>query len=75
MTASPPILICPTHGNQGARITCKWCSVSIFDDLVKRPAGNSSPEPDDLGRAVQAPVSFPLDLLHDQFQRGADVIE
>lgn len=70
---SHPILICPTHGNQGARISCKWCSHDIFTE-INRPVGNSSLEPGVLRRAVQAP-SFPLDVVHDQFQIVGDGLE
>lgn len=67
---SHPILICPQHGDQGARICCKWCDFDIFTGF-NRPAGNSSLEPDVLGRAEPAPV-FPLDLIDDQFQDIGD---
>lgn len=28
-----PILFCPTHGNQGHRTVCKWCSHSLIPPL------------------------------------------
>lgn len=53
-----PVLLCPTHGNQGARITCKWCDVSIFDDCNRGDvvAENSPHKPADAG-STPAPAT------------------
>jgi hypothetical protein len=64
-----PILICPTHGDQGARIVCKWCSFDLFQSIgVNRRDSSSLPG---VSECVES-TPFSSDLLQDQYQAAGD---
>lgn len=70
---NPVGISCPEHGYQYGRTRCR-CG---FDPLFPKHSSSSAVKGASLqptGNGVAA-FSIPLDLVNDQFQRDADVIE